>query len=493
MARHRSAPRDARRDRDLLHRPDRPALPGAPGMGDRADRRDRPHLEVPVGRPAAALRPRALPGLPRHAARGAVRRAAADLASRAAVLRLGEPARRVRRGHRAPRGLRHRGLDRAHPGTPRAHGRRGARRPRLARHAERARGVLVRRVVRALGERGRRGTPGGPAVAGGPRVLRPAPRSPARHPRRAPRRRRGADAIAGPVGRTGRAVHDPRPRASAPPAVRRDDPRSARRGRSPAGAPARRGVGPARAAAHRGRRARAAAPAGPRAHRGAARGRVARGRGGAGQLGAAPAAVRASRIAFPLGAAAGAFALAVTLPLGDPDMYWHLASGQWMLDHREILRSDVFSSTVAGQPYSVGEWLGEVVLTLVFNAAGWPGLAMFRALLAGTGAFALARLSRRGGAPLVAALLVVVWAIAFSKTRWVDRPAIFTFVLFPVVLDLLYQAKDGSRRALLAIPPLILLWANLHGGGAVGIALVLALAVQGGRPRAPDRRSLLRT
>ncbi|HEX9495451.1 MAG TPA: hypothetical protein VGA38_06810 [Candidatus Limnocylindria bacterium] len=196
--------------------------------------------------------------------------------------------------------------------------------------------------------------------------------------------------------------------------------------------------------------------------------------------------MRASRIAFPLGAAAGAFALAVTLPLGDPDMYWHLASGQWMLDHREILRSDVFSSTVAGQPYSVGEWLGEVVLTLVFNAAGWPGLAIFRALLAGTGAFVLARLSRRGGAPLVAALLVVVWAIAFSKTRWVDRPAIFTFVLFPVVLDLLYQAKDGSRRALLAIPPLILLWANLHGGYAIGIALVLAFTVEAALRRRPD-------
>jgi hypothetical protein len=196
--------------------------------------------------------------------------------------------------------------------------------------------------------------------------------------------------------------------------------------------------------------------------------------------------VRTSSVAFPLGAAAGAFALAVTLPLGDPDMYWHLASGQWMLDHREILRSDVFSSTVAGQPYSVGEWLGEIVLTLVYNAAGWPGLAIFRALLAGVGAFALARLSRRGGAPLIAALLVVVWAIAFSKTRWVDRPAIFTFVLFPIVLDLLYRARDGSRRALLAIPPLILLWANLHGGYAIGIALVLAFTVEAGLRRRPD-------
>ena len=184
------------------------------------------------------------------------------------------------------------------------------------------------------------------------------------------------------------------------------------------------------------------------------------------------------KLLFPIGLAAAGFTLAVGYPTGDPDTYWHLASGQWMLDHREILRTDIFSSTVSGQPYSVGEWLGAIVLTLVFNAGGWAGLAIFRALLVAIAAFFLARLARRGGAPLVAALLVVVWAFVFSKTRWTDRPAIFTFVLFPVVLDLLYSARSGSRRALIAIPPLLLLWANLHGGYAIGLAVILAFTVE---------------
>jgi len=181
---------------------------------------------------------------------------------------------------------------------------------------------------------------------------------------------------------------------------------------------------------------------------------------------------------MPIGLAAAGFTLAVGFPTGDPDTYWHLASGQWMLDHHEILRADIFSSTVSGQPYSVGEWLGEIVLTLVFNAGSWTGLAIFRALLVGVAGFFVARLARRGGAPLVAALLVVVWALVFSKTRWTDRPAIFTFMLFPIVLDLLYSARAGSRRALVAIPPLILVWANLHGGYAIGIAVVLAFTVE---------------
>jgi hypothetical protein len=141
---------------------------------------------------------------------------------------------------------------------------------------------------------------------------------------------------------------------------------------------------------------------------------------------------------------------------------------------------------VSGQPYSVGEWLGEIVLALVFNAGGWAGLAIFRALLVAIAAFFLARLARRGGAPLVAALLVVVWAVVFSKTRWTDRPALFTFVLFPVVLDLLYSARAGSRRALIAIPPLLLLWANLHGGYAIGLAVILAFTVEAALLRRRD-------
>ena len=67
-------------------------------------------------------------------------------------------------------------------------------------------------------------------------------------------------------------------------------------------------------------------------------------------------------------------------------------------------------STVSGQAYSVGEWLGEIVLTLVFNVGSWAGLAIFRGVLVAVAAFFLARLSRRGGAPRVAARRVVGWA-----------------------------------------------------------------------------------
>ena len=193
-----------------------------------------------------------------------------------------------------------------------------------------------------------------------------------------------------------------------------------------------------------------------------------------------------ARNALALGVAAAGFTLAVGLPSSDPDTYWHLASGRWMLDHHAILRTDIFSSTAAGQPYSLGEWLGEVVLAVVFGAGQWAGLAVFRGLLVAFAGFFLVRVARRGGAPPIAALLVVALALVASKARWTDRPAIFSVVLFPVVLELLYSARAGSRRALLAIPFLILVWVNLHGGYAVGVALVAAFTVEALIRRRPD-------
>lgn len=197
------------------------------------------------------------------------------------------------------------------------------------------------------------------------------------------------------------------------------------------------------------------------------------------------------RSLFPIAAAAIAFSLAVGFPATDPDTYWHLASGQWMIEHQEILRADVFSATIAGRPYALGEWLGQVVLALAFAAGGWPGLVLLRSALVSIAAFCAARIARRGGGSAAAAAIVLAAGFVATRSRWTDRPALFTFVLFPLVLELLFAARAGSRRALIAIPLLLLLWANLHGGYVVGLGLIGAFATEALLLRRPGARTLL--
>jgi hypothetical protein len=173
----------------------------------------------------------------------------------------------------------------------------------------------------------------------------------------------------------------------------------------------------------------------------------------------------------PLYVAAAAFAIAVSLPGGDPDTYWHLASGKWAVEHGQLLRADVFSSTANGLPYSVGEWLGELAIYGAYVLGSWAGIAVLRATLVAVGAFFITRVVLRA-APAPFALAVTALALALSEITWTDRPQLFTFALFPIVLELLIAARAGRTRLLLAVPPLILLWTNLHGGYALGLALV---------------------
>ena len=194
-----------------------------------------------------------------------------------------------------------------------------------------------------------------------------------------------------------------------------------------------------------------------------------------------------ARRAAPFLVAGVAFALAAGRAPADPDMYWHLASGKWMVDHGAILRNDVFSSTVTGQPYSVGEWLGEIVLYLSYAAGGWSGLVLLRSALIAVSAYFATRLALRGNVPLAVGLALATAALLVSSILWTDRPNLFSLALFPLLLDLLLAARAGRTRLLIAVPPLILIWTDLHGGYALGLVLVALFTLDALVRRGPWR------
>jgi len=183
------------------------------------------------------------------------------------------------------------------------------------------------------------------------------------------------------------------------------------------------------------------------------------------------------REAWPLAVAAAAFTVAVGLTAADSDMWWHLASGRWIVEHRDALRVDIFSSTAAGIPYDLGEWLGQVLLYLAYAGGSWTGLAILRAICVAVAAFAVTRSALRSAPSLVAVPLAVA-AVVMSMPIWTDTPQLFTLALFPLVLDLLLSARSGSRAALIAVVPVLFLWSDLHIGYAVGLALLWLFALE---------------
>ena len=185
-----------------------------------------------------------------------------------------------------------------------------------------------------------------------------------------------------------------------------------------------------------------------------------------------------ARRVVPFLVALGAFSFAISRAPSDPDMYWHLASARWMVDHGALLTTDVFSSTAAGQPYSVGEWLGQLVLYASYSAAGWAGLALLRGVLVAIEAFFVTYLAVRSQPRLAIAVPIAIAAIVLSSILWTDRPNLFSFALFPALYALLVEARAGRLRLLFVVPPLMLVWSDLHGGYALGVVLVALFTVE---------------
>jgi hypothetical protein len=183
-------------------------------------------------------------------------------------------------------------------------------------------------------------------------------------------------------------------------------------------------------------------------------------------------------LTFALVTALAAFALAALSPglLNDGDTYWHIRAGEWMLAHHAVLRADVFSYTVAGQPWHTAEWLAEVVMALTW-AGGWAGEHLLFACASGLTAGVVGWFVRKR-VDAMPALLVTVLGLCCITGSLLARPHLLALPLLAIWTAGLVAAREKNeapRWWLIVVMPL---WANLHGSFAFGLALAVALAVE---------------
>ncbi len=168
------------------------------------------------------------------------------------------------------------------------------------------------------------------------------------------------------------------------------------------------------------------------------------------------------------------FVLLTAAPLKDPDYFWHLKTGEYIVAHAGLPAGDIFSFTRAGQPWVLHEWLFEVLLYLVFAACGAGGVKVLTAALA-TGALALAfTVARRIGGSLQGTWIPVALGALAMAGSVSPRPQLLTYMCFICFLAVLLRFKyAGATRALFALPFLMVVWVNGHAGYAAGILLLL--------------------
>jgi hypothetical protein len=170
--------------------------------------------------------------------------------------------------------------------------------------------------------------------------------------------------------------------------------------------------------------------------------------------------------------------------IADTDFWWHLKTGQYIVEHHSLPIPDPFAYTTSLTQEDhvrdfnlTHEWLAQALLSMTYSLAGFPAIIFARALIL-TSVCALAgllaaRLSANFYAGIAAAFATASVAIEFTA----DRPALVTFLFVALFVTLL-----ELRVALWTLPVISLVWANSHGGFFLGWVILLAYCTQN-RPR----------
>ncbi len=164
----------------------------------------------------------------------------------------------------------------------------------------------------------------------------------------------------------------------------------------------------------------------------------------------------------------------------DPDLWGHLRFGQVFIAGRGLLHYDTYSYSAAGHRWRDHEWLAEVVMAAIYNAAGVVGLKLWKFACTAAALLFVADTEASAGAPPAIQLIVLFAAACGFVLQSQLRPQMFTLVLLGALLALLARDNYRRRTQLWLVVPLMALWANLHGGFFIGLAtLALYSAVAG--------------
>src|SRR5262245_60755686 len=161
------------------------------------------------------------------------------------------------------------------------------------------------------------------------------------------------------------------------------------------------------------------------------------------------------------------------VPIVDPDIWWHLRTGQWIADHAQVPATDSFSAYGSGKPRVAYSWLFEILVYALFAKLGLMGIVVFTVSMSLLIALVLHGALRRAGLPFTVEVFFVAAALGAMSKVISPRPWLFSILFFTVELFILFHVRRTDKIApLLVLPPLFVFWANLHMQFIYGLAVL---------------------
>lgn len=170
------------------------------------------------------------------------------------------------------------------------------------------------------------------------------------------------------------------------------------------------------------------------------------------------------------------FLLSFRAPL-DPDLFWHLKTGELMWQYKIIPGVDWYSFTMSDFPWIDHEWLTEILMYLIKNSFGWEGLATFFATTA-TFIFLglvpkISRSLETKKYPFYACFIISSLGAITSSLIFGERPQVLSLLGVALILYVIRECQINDKSKIIYfLPILFLLWANMHASFILGLALL---------------------
>jgi hypothetical protein len=161
--------------------------------------------------------------------------------------------------------------------------------------------------------------------------------------------------------------------------------------------------------------------------------------------------------------------LTVRSRFDDPDLWWHLKTGQIIWTTHSIPVTDLFSYTTGRHAWIPHEWLAQLVIYAAYQWGGYSGLMLWlcfftgAVLIAGYGLCAL----YSGNAKVAFLGAMAIWffgAIGFSI-----RPQLIAYLFLIAELALIHLGRRRNPRWFFWLPALFAVWINCHPSFMLGL------------------------
>src|SRR5919204_6570403 len=163
-------------------------------------------------------------------------------------------------------------------------------------------------------------------------------------------------------------------------------------------------------------------------------------------------------------------------PIFDPDFWWHLRTGQWIVEQRALPDHDLYTYTIQDHVWTTHEYLVEVIMWALWTHGGSVAISIAFGLLTWWAFWLLYKTASGPRQPFVIVGMGLALGTIAGAAIWGPRSQMITFFFSCLQLYWLDGYLRGRSRAIQWFPLLMVLWTNLHGGfviafGWFGVAL----------------------